>query len=571
LNSKIQMTIQTETQSPKKAKWASSCRPKFVLILVGAIVYTSTIGVFVSVYLQQQNETRADAELQVNLPAAKPSDNRRQQQQEEEEEEEESPPTMATTTSATNTATTTDERTIRRWGCQNSDTPFVFVHIGKAGGGTVRQRIALSQSNLTTDSTRFRDLQRVQGAYYPVTTTTKRSQEQESSTTTTTTTTNTRRATLCNSDANNYRPVYDMNTFEGTRRCNATTPIGQALACHFVPQPNQCFYPCTGGEEDGTCPVVYLGHNMLGSELHWLPAKYFQRWWETSKWAVPNETSSSSSNTVASLFLRIASSSTHPCWNTVAPSQKRYRLAFWKPFWESCMGELQAVSDAAAVREVVAAGGGSWASVYASLPAIRVTILREPFSWLVSKYMWHLSDNKIKNVTCDDLPTATQEGRLGLDFDNPGLRPGELGWIRGYSLVYLFYLCGEDCIVRYHTGISTLDELERQAEGNLRHSFAVVGLLNETNIFFDMIAARVQYMNTSLNGKEEGSRHRSTPNALKRSCESKFKDESFRSRVLRAAPELRAMMRLFQVAEEVNRFQMQELQGCSPEFAEKMK
>ena len=50
-----------------------------------------------------------------------------------------------------------------------------------------------------------------------------------------------------------------------------------------------------------------------------------------------------------------------------------------------------------------------------------------------------------------------------------------LGWIRSFALEGILYLCGEDCLVRYHAKLTTLAELETQAEENLRHSFAVVG------------------------------------------------------------------------------------------------
>jgi hypothetical protein len=88
-------------------------------------------------------------------------------------------------------------------------------------------------------------------------------------------------------------------------------------------------------------------------------------------------------------------------------------------------------------------------------------------------------------------------GSLPINYSLPGISRGEIGWMRGWALEYIFYLCGEDCVVRFHGGISDLADIENQAEENLRRSFAVVGLLNETDIFFDMIDARVQYLNTS--------------------------------------------------------------------------
>lgn len=43
---------------------------------------------------------------------------------------------------------THDFAPIRSWGCQRrNETPFIYVHIGKAGGGHVRARIAASALN----------------------------------------------------------------------------------------------------------------------------------------------------------------------------------------------------------------------------------------------------------------------------------------------------------------------------------------------------------------------------------------------------------------------------------------
>lgn len=37
--------------------------------------------------------------------------------------------------------------TIRKWGCNITDTPLIFVHIGKAGGGNIRARFSASALN----------------------------------------------------------------------------------------------------------------------------------------------------------------------------------------------------------------------------------------------------------------------------------------------------------------------------------------------------------------------------------------------------------------------------------------
>ena len=55
-------------------------------------------------------------------------------------------------------------------------------------------------------------------------------------------------------------------------------------------------------------------------------------------------------------------------------------------------------------------GSMDWSFLYASLPVMRTTIVREPFSWLLSKYSWHAKrqDNKRKIPPCDDVLKGTQ-------------------------------------------------------------------------------------------------------------------------------------------------------------------
>ena len=59
---------------------------------------------------------------------------------------------------------------VRRWGCNRTETPFIFVHIGKAGGGEVRRRIAAAAVNYTrpNDSSARAGGWIERDAYYPV-------------------------------------------------------------------------------------------------------------------------------------------------------------------------------------------------------------------------------------------------------------------------------------------------------------------------------------------------------------------------------------------------------------------
>ena len=87
----------------------------------------------------------------------------------------------------------------------------------------------------------------------------------------------------------------------------------------------------------------------------------------------------------------------------------------------------------------------------------------------------------------------------------------------------------------------------------------MVGLLDDTDSFFDMLNDRFSYLNPSL-VNETGFRHR-TNNHLKKNCE-QFQNPTFRNKLKAASPAISAISRLYEVAVEVNRFQIEELSKC---------
>ena len=111
-------------------------------------------------------------------------------------------------------------------------------------------------------------------------------------------------------------------------------------------------------------------------------------------------------------------------------------------------------------------------------------------------------------------------------------------------------------------GVSNLEQIEIQAANNLRNSFAVVGLLNETENFFDMVTARVSYMNMSLNSHIKGPRHSSGNSNETQRCKDTFQNPDFQAMMREASPAIAALCRLYLVAGEVNRFQLKELSTC---------
>eukprot|EP00547_Thalassionema_nitzschioides_P012763 CAMPEP_0194264032 /NCGR_PEP_ID=MMETSP0158-20130606/47377_1 /TAXON_ID=33649 /ORGANISM="Thalassionema nitzschioides, Strain L26-B" /LENGTH=177 /DNA_ID=CAMNT_0039004259 /DNA_START=970 /DNA_END=1500 /DNA_ORIENTATION=- len=175
-------------------------------------------------------------------------------------------------------------------------------------------------------------------------------------------------------------------------------------------------------------------------------------------------------------------------------------------------------------------------------------MLREPFSWLLSKFFWQ-KQNEID--TCDDIVSASRsEGE-------------KIGWAHESALNYVLYLCGVDCISRFEHGVLTINELEAQAEDNLRQSFTVVGLSNETEQFYDMLDDRFGYFNSKLNPHFEGNTHSSriedNAEEYDRCKKIYFSNETFRVSLKQQSPVLAVLERLFQVAVEVNKFQQHEL------------
>ena len=182
--------------------------------------------------------------------------------------------------------------------------------------------------------------------------------------------------------------------------------------------------------------------------------------------------------------------------------------------------------------------------------------MREPFSWLVSKFFWHKSmsghlvgrnGTKVPLVTCDNNFT---------DF------VGISEWAGPALLKHINHLCGEDCLVRMHLGRMTLEQAERQARHNLQHSFAVVGLLHETDACYEMITARVGYMNTSLNPHVTGGRHSTSKLDEYQRCSAVYQQPDFQEKLQAVCPELAALQRLYKVGRQVNRHQRQEMQTC---------
>ena len=449
-----------------------------------------------------------------------------------------------------------DDTSIRSWGCGRQATPLIFVHIGKAGGGNIRTRIAAAAHNVTRSTEHWRDGRRDEH-YYPLAPQ--------------------RHAKFCNSGRLNHRPTI-TKSFEGTLRCTATTPLGHILACPDRNSRSDC--PPVNPLDPNSAHLVYVGHNLLGTELHWLPVPYLQDWWN-EHWSSAH--TEEVDDTVLSMMAALDGirpwCQDLPRLLHLAQNKSGQDHAYWNCSRTHVEPRADALAEVALARRHIQTDGASarqrgraYGHLYATLPVTRVTVLREPLSWLLSKWSWHILRSKKKQMPCDDINLATQRMNDTSDDadDNDDMRVRSLhnvtrpGWLRIMSLQYIMYLCGEDCYVRWEMGTTStsLEELEAQAAYNLRNSFAVVGLLHEQDSFFEMLHERVQYMDLKLDHAEEFGEN-DHPSPKDYSCEERFRDEQFKKELVASSLELQALMRLYEIGVEVNRFQMRELEECS--------
>lgn len=459
---------------------------------------------------------------------------------------------------------------IRRWGCAaRNETPFIFVHIGKAGGGSVRARFAAAavgyrRGKRWKSNEDRRAYYRLGGGHHG---------------------THHPRAYFCDSAFKHGRLNASTKTFEGTRPCAATTPLGIAVAC---PQPVEHFHKCLACDiGDINCHRLYTGHNLLGNELHWLPPRYLLHWWK--KQTKPKSTSSNNNNNnntqqihaeLTKALQLIKPDNTDWCpslqrarfhddeelemiyANCSLPMAERIDQLAWQ--WNT-----QTSSAASAQASSVA----HWGPLYASLPVLRTTIVRDPFSWLLSKMFWHEHET-IHNCTNVTAATAHVHDPAKATRPNHDTRAG---WAHRMARIFIIQLCGEDCQIRWDKAAARaelsaqqeralLESFERQADYNLRHAFVVVGRIEDVDGFYDMVSRRVHYLPTlatseRLLGKTVvRQRHAS---GASEACQQVYREANFRKQMIQASPAIAALYRLYQTALRVNAFQKQESETCT--------
>ena len=501
------------------------------------------------------------------------------------------------------------------------------------GGGSVRARFAAAALNYTRGNDDWRNSQD-STAYYDIVDNDNSNDNRTTLAASSSSSSSSSRAYFCNSKLPNYRYYQENRTYEGTLPCRALTPLGQAVAC-----PGVSFDACLGcpiqqtnnnnidGTADASCHRVYVGHNLLGNEIHHLPPQWLAQWWQTqqlpqqggnNRHAQQQQQQQHDYHAQISTYMRRiqvdSTSSSTPSWCTSErvgrPQTPRQALQYHTkcsiPLAQT-VGELatqwiQSVSSLPASAMTTQSMSSfveqqqqespmsssslllspplpfdtsiHWGPLYASLPVLRTTVVREPFSWFLSKFAWH---GHGRSYACDNVTAATFRPHLYREQGEGGTtwypETRARGWAHRHALGYILHLCGEDCNIRYAHAQAQLgtnfresheraliESFLRQADYNLRHSIAVVGLQDDMDGFYDMVTARIQYMNMSRNSHVQGPRHAS---AATDACRDTFASPAFRRTLMDASPAIVAAVRLYETAVRVHAFQQQELQGCS--------
>ena len=442
----------------------------------------------------------------------------------------------------------TDMSSIRNWGCNLRTAPSIFIHIGKAGGGNIRARFSAAALNYTKDKWSDTD-----NSFYDL------SEEGQGKDVFVN---ESHKAYFINSKHSNRRPPHVNSTggkFEGKQNCTARTPIGNAIGCPELSK-------AAGSRLGSGCPInsdscrqVYVGHNNFGAEMHWLPVPVLSGWWDSLQINKEHsEEQKRSDRAIREGFesIKLDPKSMHPmrpwCSSPETGAIGRpFNAEEYSSAFKPCSIPISQSIDEDAIKVLGNSlasvpgrpGHVSWAPLYASMPVLRTTVVREPFSWFLSKLYWHVGP-EYKNKTCSDP-----------DFD--------FELFNQYALDYIYFICGEDCRVRYLLDGEDVTSIASQAEGNLRHSIAVVGLWNETDTFNDMLSARFSYLDMTRNPEVKGRDHSSRKRAGYMECIEIFANTTFQARLLSKYPAIAELQRLFEVAVEVNRYQQRELRTCS--------
>ena len=186
----------------------------------------------------------------------------------------------------------------------------------------------------------------------------------------------------------------------------------------------------------------------MGNELHWLPSKYLSSWWQSNFHFRKDE--SKENSILIQNHLESLSEGNKSWCNTnnvdFGMLERPFSPKQYDKIYSICAAKLQSSLDKVSFEsfthelrpgQFFTVGSMDWSPIYASLPVIRTTVVREPFSWLVTRFFW---TNRQKNLElkCLEVDFATVE-----EDDRSFYGVLGKGWANRYALQYLFYLCGE--------------------------------------------------------------------------------------------------------------------------------
>ena len=349
--------------------------------------------------------------------------------------------------------------------------------------------------------------------------------------------------------------------------------------------------------------MVFTAHNNIGSELNWLPPRYLkEHWWDQSEyksrdelekywevllddrhrrrkklgdWAEANRNGTANTKANPEIEKETDDSDTNHRWCPEGYMSSDGTTEYDRPStggeyelaYQNCSLPLAERADRAFLESFSPSGTTTttatlknFSPFYASMPLHRVTMMRDPWSWIISKFFWHNLPKQ--NLTCYDVHGVMRNDGFGFaPLDQ--ITGRELSWMEQYSFLFLIRLCGNDCRIRYENGIMTLDEIEAQVASNLRNAFSVVGILHETESFYDMVTDRISYVDMALNLNVSGRDHATEKTDENIACKKLFgTDEIFRELVRKTVPVFAALERTYHLGIEVNAFQKEELRQC---------
>jgi hypothetical protein len=424
-----------------------------------------------------------------------------------------------------------------------------------------------------------------------------------------------RKANKDNKEKNN-----ESNKEEKKRKKPKKDPLDVPVS--FVPTfEDAVLDPSNDPPPGSTCDVVFTAHNNMGSELNWLPPRYLKNhWWDNMVLTLSSTDQEPTSQQKESLEqywdallddrqrrrnkLRARAGGSESNTATIDGENETDTAHRWCPngytdwitdttkydrpttssaykgAYEDCSRPLAARADAAFVETFFSSSSETqqqqqqqsknYSPFYASMPLHRVTVMRDPWSWIVSKFFWHNINSQLANTTsipdgtlsCS-VVTAPTKTKGGKGFPVDPITGRELGWCEQMAIVFLIKLCGNDCRVRYENGMMNLDDIEAQVASNLRNAFSVVGILHEEESFYDMLTDRIQYVDLRLHKRVQGGDHATKKTLENLECKKLFgTDEGFRESVRQSVPAFAALERMYRLGIAVNKFQKEELRQC---------